>query len=123
MVNKTYIDWYGTFIWTPKICNPCYQISENRPDNEYETDFERNGTGIINTLDDPNIEGEYVSASELEENLKKRTSDVEIQVEITNAVNKETKIYAKNTIKDMNGAVITEFKSQTVLFAANERKK
>lgn len=71
MVNKTYIDWYGTFIWTPKICNPCYQISENRPDNEYETDFERNGTGIINTLDDPNIEGEYVSASELEENLKK----------------------------------------------------
>lgn len=120
-VNKAHIDWYGTFVWTPAICNPSYQISENRPDSEYKSDFERNGTGITNTLDDPNVEGEYVTEEELLSNLKNRKSDVEVKAEITNTNDKSVKLYVVNTVKYKDNAV-AEFKSETVEFLAGEKK-
>lgn len=121
-VNKLHVDWYGTFVWTPAICNPAYQKSENRPDDAYESDFVRNGTGITNTLDDPNVEGSYVTEAELLENIKNRTSDVEIQTEITNTAKTRNEIYLIHKIKDSSGKTVTEFKSEKVKFDAGERK-
>ncbi|MGN0180905.1 MAG: glycoside hydrolase family 2 TIM barrel-domain containing protein, partial [Candidatus Ornithomonoglobus sp.] len=121
-VNKAHVDWYGTFVWTPALCNPAYQVSENRPDSQYKNDFERNGTGITNTLDDPKIEGEYVTEAEMLENIKNRTSDVEVQTEITNTNDKNISLYVKNIIKDADGNTVKEFNSDTIDFAPNEKK-
>lgn len=121
-VNKTHIDWYGNFIWTPAICNPAYQESENRPDNQYKDDFERNGTGIINTLDDPNIEGEYVSEEVMLQNLENKTSDVEIRSEITNTDDEPVEVYTRNIIKDADENVVATFESSKEVLASGEKK-
>lgn len=120
--NKTHIDWYGDFVWTPAICNPAFQKSENRPDELYPDDFERNGTGIINTLDDPNVEGEYVTEEVMLENLKNKTSDVEIRCEITNTDSKSVTVYTAHEISDADGKVVATFRSANETFAAGERK-
>lgn len=121
-VNKTHIDWYGTFVWTPAICNPSYQESENRPDSQYKSDFERNGTGITNTLDDPEVEGVYVTEEEMLANLAAKTSDVELQAEITNSGSDSAAFYVKNIIKNAEGDTVATFKSDTVWLAAGEKK-
>ncbi len=120
--NKTHIDWFGNFVWTPAICNPAFQKSEQRPDELYKDDFERNGTGIINTLDDPNVEGEYVTEEIMLENLKNKTSDVEARTEITNTSSQSVTIYTKNSVIDPDGKVVSTFKSDNVTFKAGERK-
>lgn len=122
VANKTHIDWYGDFVWTPAICNPAFQKSEQRPDELYPDDFERNGTGIINTLDDPNVEGEYVTEEVMLENLKNKTSDVEIRTEITNTDSKNVTVYTKHEISDAEGNVVATFRSGNETFAAGERK-
>lgn len=120
--NKTHIDWFGNFVWTPAICNPSFQKSENRPDELYKDDFERNGTGIINTLDDPNVEGEYVTEEVMLKNLKNKTSDVETRTEITNTSDKAVTIYTQNSVIDPDGKVVATFKSGDETFKAGERK-
>ena len=122
VANKAHIDWYGTFVWTPAICNPAFQKSENRPDELYPDDFERNGTGIINTLDDPNVEGEYVTEEVMLENLKNKTSDVEIRTEITNTDSKSVTLYTTHEVLDAEGNTVATFKSGKERFAAGERK-
>ena len=122
VTEKAHIDWHGTFVWTPAICNPNYQVSENRPANEYKTDFERMGTGITNTLDDPNVDGEYVSERELDGNIKNRTSDVEVQTEITNTDDKEILLYVCHRVIDKSGNTVSEFQSEAEVFMPNEKK-
>lgn len=121
-VNKTHIDWYGTFVWTPALCNPAFQKSENRPEGEYKSDFEREGTGIINTLDDENVEGEYVSEDEMHINILEKASDVEVMTEITNTSDKCVNICVNNTVLDEDGLPIAEFMSEEIRFAPSERK-
>ena len=121
-VSRTHIDWYGTFVWTPAICNPSYQVSENRPDELYNSDFERYGTGIVNTLDDPSIDGEYVSEDVMLKNIENRTSDVEIQAEITNTLPVNIELYMNNRVISPQGEIVCEFKSETVGFKPRERK-
>lgn len=121
-VNKIHIDWYGNFIWTPAICNPAFQASENRPDGLYKSDFERKGTGIINTLDDPSVEGAYVSEEELLRNLAQKTSDVEIRTEITNSSDKEVSLYVNNVIKDSLENIAAVFASAKTTMLPGEKR-
>lgn len=121
-VSKAHIDWYGTFVWTPAICNPAFQNSENRPDDQYKDDFERNGTGIINTLDDPNVDGAYVSEDVMLENIKNKTSDVEVRTEISNTGSGVVTLYTENQVIDPDENVVGTFRSEPVIFSAGERK-
>lgn len=122
MTDQIHIDWYGTFVWTPAICNPAFQKSENRPDEQYESDFERYGTGITNTLDDPSTEGEYVTQEELLVNLAAGRSDAEVRTEITNTSERAVKLYVEHTLLAPDGTVKKKFCSEKQLFLPGERK-
>lgn len=109
--SRAHIDWHGVFVWAPMLTNPAFQASENRPDSLYESDFERFGTGVTNTLDDPSVDGEYVTESELLENIALRRSNVEIRTEITNSDASSRVVRARHTLFAMSGDKVAEFES------------
>ncbi|MGN0242549.1 MAG: NPCBM/NEW2 domain-containing protein [Lachnospiraceae bacterium] len=90
VTEPVHIDWYGTFVWTPAICNPKYQ----------------EGGGTVNILDS------YVSDEELAENLEKKQSDVQVITEVTNDSNEAVELYVTQRVMDAEDNVVATFSSE-----------
>lgn len=98
VTNPVHVDWYGTFVWTPAICNPKYQ----------------EGGGTVNILDS------YVSDEELAENLEKKQSDVQVITDITNDSGEQKSIYVVQEVKDADGTTVATFQSEPETLEAGQ---
>ncbi|MGN0242546.1 MAG: NPCBM/NEW2 domain-containing protein [Lachnospiraceae bacterium] len=98
VTEPVHIDWYGTFVWTPAICNPKYQ----------------EGGGTVNILDS------YVTDEELAENLEKKQSDVQVITEVTNDSNEAEEVYVTQEVMDAEDTVVATFRSAKETVQAQE---
>ena len=98
VTEPVHVDWYGTFVWTPALCNPAYQ----------------EGPGSVNILDS------YVSDEELAENLKKRQSDVQVITDVTNESPEEKSIYVVHEVRDSGGNTVSVFQSDPETIASGK---
>ncbi|MGN0243876.1 MAG: NPCBM/NEW2 domain-containing protein [Lachnospiraceae bacterium] len=90
VTEPVHVDWYGTFVWTPALCNPKFQ----------------EGGGTVNILDS------YVTDEELAENLEKKQSDVQVITEVTNDSNEAEEVYVKQEVLDEEDTVVAVFQSE-----------